>query len=288
MPYSRYVMPPFQEKYYPPENVEVGVCLSLAPRFFRNAEVNAYCRNILGGWEKALGGRPVQQVWTYNAGNNAFVHAIATEEMGPFITEMGGLLGDIEVFHEFNIFPAPREEQGRRWRAGMPGRPQEEAERLAGRVAELLDSAAVAAPDERSLEVELTLVDSHGIPWWKALGRFGGVWREIATGVWKPERGEGATFTKRFAFRSDAMPGAIRLEHHGYGEAQVRFVSVADRTSRLVPKAVVETDGLVRDAEKILVDDDSAATFGHSGFLDAFRDNALRDAVSSVTMNLTP
>ena len=115
MPYSRYVMPPFQEKYYPPENVEVGVCLSLAPRFFRNAEVNAYCRNILGGWQKALGGRPVQQIWTYNAGNNAFVHAIATEEMGPFITEMGGLLGDIEVFHEFNIFPAPRDESGKTW-----------------------------------------------------------------------------------------------------------------------------------------------------------------------------
>ena len=181
-----------------------------------------------------------------------------------------------------------REEQGRLWRAGMPGRPQAEAERLAGRVAELLDSAAVAAPDERLLEVELTLVDSYGIPWWKALGRFCGVWCEIAAGVWKPERGEGATFTKRFAFRSDAMPDAIRLEHHGYGEAQVRFVSVADRTSRLVPKSVVGTRGLVRDAENILVDDFGAATLGRHGFLDAFRDKTLQETVSSITVNLTP
>ena len=113
MPYSRYVLPPFQDKYYLPDNVEVGVCLSLAPRFFRNAEVNAYCRNVLGGWKKALGGRPVQQLWTYNAGNNAFVHAIATEEMGPFIKEMGDCVGDIEVFHEFNLFPSRHGEKGK-------------------------------------------------------------------------------------------------------------------------------------------------------------------------------
>ena len=113
MPYSKYVMPPFQEKYNPPDNVEVGVCLSLAPRFFRNSKVNSYCRTVLGGWKKALGGRPVQQLWTYNSGNNSFVHAIATEEMGPFILGMGDDLGDVEVFHEFGLFPAPRGAKGK-------------------------------------------------------------------------------------------------------------------------------------------------------------------------------
>lgn len=44
--------------------------------------------------------------------------------------------------------------------------------------------------------------------------------------------------------------------------------------------------GDVRDAARILVDDFGAATFGRHGFLDAFRDKALQEAVSSVTVEL--
>lgn len=113
MPYSNYVWPPFQKKHHPPDNVDVGVCLYAMPRFFRNRKENVACRNILDGWRNALGGRKVQQLWTYNAGNNAFVHAIATEEMGPFITEMDEYLGDIEVFHEFNLIPPRQGEKGK-------------------------------------------------------------------------------------------------------------------------------------------------------------------------------
>ena len=181
---------------------------------------------------------------------------------------------------------ARRSEQARVWRNGLPGKPEAEAERLSGRVSALMESASVATANEKSLEVELTLVDVYGIPWWKAWGRFDGTWREIASGIWKPGPGDGAAFVKKLSFKSDTMPEAIRLEHHGYGEAQLRFIMVVDRSSRLVPKAIAATSGAVRDAGNVLVDDFSAATFGRPGFLAAFRDKALQEAVSSITIEL--
>ena len=52
------------------------------------------------------------------------------------------------------------------------------------------------------------------------------------------------------------------------------------------PKAIASTSGAVRDAGNVLVDDFSAATFGRPGFLAAFRDKELQEAVSSITIEL--
>ena len=82
------------------------------------------------------------------------------------------------------------------------------------------------------------------------------------------------------------MPDAVRLEHHGFGTAAVRYVSVVDRESRAVPRAVSASAGNVRDAANVLVDDYSEATFGVFGFLRQYYDKTQQEEISSVTVEL--
>lgn len=107
MPYASYAFAPTQEKYHLPDNVELGVCLGRIPRFIRNEQVRSDYTEQLRRWHEALGKRPVQQLWTYNAGNNCFVHAIATELMGETIRALDPYVGDVEIFHEFGMWPSP-------------------------------------------------------------------------------------------------------------------------------------------------------------------------------------
>lgn len=101
MPYQTYTYPPTQERFYPlPDNIEAGVCLGHMPRFVKNKAALEDAKRHLGGWRRALGGRPVQETWAYASANNAFVQACAFNYTGEFIREMGPLLGDIGIFHE--------------------------------------------------------------------------------------------------------------------------------------------------------------------------------------------
>ncbi len=112
MPYASYTHAPFQKKYYLPDNVEAGVCLGKFPRFIRNPEVLAQYRDQMNRWYEALGNRPVQMLWTYNAGNNCFAQAIATQFLGEIPKALGKTLGNVEIFHEFSMWPRPFPEQG--------------------------------------------------------------------------------------------------------------------------------------------------------------------------------
>ena len=150
----------------------------------------------------------------------------------------------------------------------------------------LIASAAVASPDEKRLEVELTLADHYGVPRWRIEGRFGGEWREIAKGCWKPGPGQHPAFTARTNFKSDAMPDALRLGYSGYGDAYLRYVSVEDRASRVVPVKVLEADGDIFEPENVLSDDFSAARFGKFGFLEAFYDKSKQEKVSSLVVEM--
>lgn len=107
MPYASYTHAPFQKKYYLPDNVEAGVCLGKFPRFIRNPKVCAEYQDQMNHWYEALGKRPVQMLWTYNAGNNCFVQAIATQLLGEIPKVLGKLLGNMEIFHEFSMWPKP-------------------------------------------------------------------------------------------------------------------------------------------------------------------------------------
>jgi len=160
---------------------------------------------------------------------------------------------------------------------------------IAKRAKVLAESAAVAKDDEKRLEIQLTLVDYYGIPRWKVFGKFGPEWRLIAKGTWKPlKAGEKAAFVKYATFSADALPTEIRVEHSGFGEAHVRFLSIEDRMSRIVPGKVLEAVGDVRNPEAVLVDDFTQATFGRQGFLEPFYDKTLAEKVSSLTVKMKP
>lgn len=100
MPYNNYTRAPRQERFYLPDNVEIGVCLRDLPRFAANPQCIADGRKLLREWYRALGNRPSQQTWGYAAGNNYFTEAVAFNYEGVFIKAMGELLGTEGIFQE--------------------------------------------------------------------------------------------------------------------------------------------------------------------------------------------
>lgn len=106
--YGGCVYPPLLPSYSRlPENLEVGVCLGKMPRFIRNPEARRVSMDILHRWREALGGRPVRQLWTYNAGNTCFEQAVANEFLPEMIAAFGEDLGDVGINVETSIFPSP-------------------------------------------------------------------------------------------------------------------------------------------------------------------------------------
>ncbi len=183
---------------------------------------------------------------------------------------------------------ARRRRQAELWRPGCtPCQIAAGAEGALKGVRELLAKPEDPAPaDEKRLEVNLILPDYFGMPKWKAFGKFGSEWREIASGIWKPGPNDWAAFTKHFTFQSDTMPTELRFEHCGYGRAQMTYASVEDRSMRRVPDKVLAVSGDVKNAENLLVDDYEWADFGTPGFLEKFFDAEKVAAVSSVILSL--
>ena len=145
-----------------------------------------------------------------------------------------------------------------------------------------------ASADERRLVVNLVLPEYFGMPKWKIHGRFANGWRELAAGIWKPSPAEWASFERCFTFRADEMPSELRVEHSGYGRAQLAYVSVDDRSSRIVPAEVLSVEGDVEHAERLLADDLEWADFGTCGFREKFFDAEKAAKVSSVTLRMKP
>ena len=108
LPYAGCVYPPLLPRYRRlPDNVEAGVCLAKMPRFIRNPEARRVSVDIMRRWQTALGGRPVRQIWTYNAGNTCFEHAVANEFLPEMIAAFGDSLGDVGINVETGIYPSP-------------------------------------------------------------------------------------------------------------------------------------------------------------------------------------
>ena len=185
---------------------------------------------------------------------------------------------------------ARRLRQAELWRAGIDcrgiiDRAAANVKKAAGDLKAVPE--APAPEDERRLVVNMVLPDFYGLPRWKIHGRFADGWRELAAGTWKPASGEWAEFERCFTFKSDAMPTELRVEHSGYGRAQLAYVSVDDRVSRIVPTEVLSVVGDVEHAERLLADDLEWADFGTCGFLEKFFDADKAAKVSSVTLKMS-
>jgi len=191
------------------------------------------------------------------------------------------------VASEGRALAARRQAQFDAWRRGCsPCAVTNAPLDLVSRAEALLAEAAPARTDECRLELELTLVDYFGCPWWRVEGLFSDGWRQIAKGSWKPTADDWAAFCAGVTFRSAELPRQLRLAYHGFGDAQLRYVSVANCASRRVPDRVVSVSGNVRDSECVLTDDSSPVTFGRAGYMKQFYDIAEMNAESVLTLSL--
>ena len=106
LPYAGCTYAPTQERFrHLPDNVELCVCLPKVPRFIRNPKVRDLMVRELHRWTEVIGGRPVQQIWTYNAYNNAFEQAVANEFLPETIAAFGTDLGDTGLVVELGFYP---------------------------------------------------------------------------------------------------------------------------------------------------------------------------------------
>ena len=106
MPYAGCTYAPTQERFRSlPDNVELCVCLPKVPRFIRNPQVRDLMVRELHRWTEVIGGRPVQQIWTYNAFNSPFEQAVANEFLPETIAAFGPDLGDTGLVVELGLYP---------------------------------------------------------------------------------------------------------------------------------------------------------------------------------------
>ena len=106
MPYAGCTYAPTQDRFrHLPDNVELCVCLPKVPRFIRNPRVRDLMARELHRWTEVIGGRPVQQIWTYNAFNSPFEQAVANEFLPETIAAFGPDLGDTGLVVELGLYP---------------------------------------------------------------------------------------------------------------------------------------------------------------------------------------
>ena len=106
MPYAGCTYAPTQERFRRlPDNVELCVCLPKVPRFIRNPQVRYLMVRELHRWTEVIGGRPVQQIWTYNAFNSPFEQAVANEFLPETIAAFGKDLGDTGIIVDLGLYP---------------------------------------------------------------------------------------------------------------------------------------------------------------------------------------
>ena len=182
---------------------------------------------------------------------------------------------------------ARRAVQERMWRPGCW--PNVQANKAAELVAYADELAATpeapASDDEWWVELVLHLPEFHGIPRWTVDAMFGGVWRTVAAGSWKPGS-DGGDFVRFVPFRSSSAPTRLRISYHGNGSAGLDFIAVENRVTRLVPNGILAAQGDVDHVERLLRDDFQPVLFGTSDRAESFHHPELAEKTSSVELSL--
>lgn len=130
----------------------------------------------------------------------------------------------------------------------------------------------------------MAMVDTHAAPRWtvEASGRVD--WRELASGVWKPEVGSPGYSPHLVSVTFDGVPERLRLSCKGYGAGSDCHVSLRNRDRRLVPTEVLSVSGEVRDAQNLLTDDLGDCRMGFPDCTKTFLHPYRAEAVAAVEL----
>ena len=179
-----------------------------------------------------------------------------------------------------------RLEQWRTWRPGEPEDLLLIETNFVNFVTEALEIRDSATEDEWTLEVDLTMADAYGVPYWRVEGCINGEWRQLAKGGWKPGAGSPAYFAKSMPVTLSEPPSKLRIVYRGYGAGEVCHVSLYNRSRRLVPSRIAAVRGDVRDADNLLVDDLRSVRLGNPDCTAAILNPALAAVESSVEIEM--
>lgn len=85
-----------------PDNIQVNLCLGGMPRKAVDPATAEDHVKIAREWYDALGGRPVQQLWTYAARSDPFQRAVSQEFIGNIPAIFGKYLGRRGIFYDYD------------------------------------------------------------------------------------------------------------------------------------------------------------------------------------------
>ena len=144
-----------------------------------------------------------------------------------------------------------------------------------------------AADDEAILEVVLTLPDFYGIPRWTVEAKVGGKWQTVAAEQgWKPNGCDWAAFTQNVRIKLAGEPTALQVKYHGWGSAELDYISIEKKNKRWVPAAITGASGLVRDAQHILKDTYAPVRFGWDDATETMHRHELSQIESVLELSL--
>jgi len=144
---------------------------------------------------------------------------------------------------------------------------------------------------ERSiLNLYCFLPDRYSSPRMKVSIRFkdSGGWKKICSGVFKPLFDEEPFYRVSFPLIGTKTPEAVLLEVWGYGGQGFRFIEIINSHFRYLPGTIVNTGGIVLNAEHLLYDD---CRWSYLGEQDAFRTvhaSKLKNAKHIIELSLEP
>lgn len=179
-----------------------------------------------------------------------------------------------------------RLEQWRTWRPGEPEDLRLLEKKFVDFVTAALDIPDCAPEDEWTLELDLTMADAYGVPYWRIEGCFNGEWRQLAKGGWKPGAVSPAYLAKSMPVTLVDPPSKLRIAYRGYGAGEICHVSLYNRSRRLVPSRITAIRGDVRDADNLLVDDLRSVRLGNPDCTAAILNPALAAVESSVEIEM--
>ena len=193
----------------------------------------------------------------------------------------------VDVRQELSLIAERRRAQQALWRKGcFPVEFDAPVEKAIKVCSQLSAYREAPAEDEWWLEVALSMPEFHMVPRWNILVKVDGKWQKIAVGSWKAEMLDWANFEQIVPFRMKGRPSDIRIEYNGCGPCSMTYISLENRSDRFGPGALAKVEGLVRNAENLLVDNWKCTSFGHPDTLETFHRPELGESVSAVEFKL--
>ena len=141
-----------------------------------------------------------------------------------------------------------------------------------------------------TMTLTLTLPEPYSAPKLKVEIRYRGEdsWETVCDAVHKNPDLHNPNFDVVYPADLHKIPEAMRITEYWFGATGVAFVDLVNQAGRFVPQAITKTTGIVRDAEKILIQDLQFAFLGEQDPVPAVLKDGICNQTHTIELLLAP